>query len=61
MFCKTKNDRNSSSEGPSVANINFGDVNETEFCNEPVAILNEETVRVKYPFFEDLLDLTNHN
>ena len=46
MFCKAKNDRNqhSSLEGPSVANINFGDVNETEFCNEPVAILNEETV-----------------
>ena len=46
MFCKAKNDRNqhSSSEGPSVANITFGDVNETEFCNEPVAILNEETV-----------------
>ena len=45
MFCKAKNDRNqhSSSEGPSVANINFGDVNETEFCNEPFTILNEET------------------
>ena len=39
MFCKAKNDRNqpSSLEGPSVANITFGDVNETEFCNEPVA------------------------
>ena len=46
MFCKAKNDRNqhSSLEGPSVENINFGDVNETEICNEPVAILNEETV-----------------
>ena len=46
MFCKAKNHRNqhSSLEGPPVANINFGDVNETEFCNEPVAILNEETV-----------------
>ena len=46
MFCKAKNNRNQhySLEGPSVANINFGDVNETEFCNEPVAILNEETV-----------------
>ena len=46
MFCKAKNGRNqpSSLEGPSVANINFGGVNETEFCNEPVAILNEETV-----------------
>ena len=45
MFCKVKNDRNqpSSLVGPSVANINFGDVNETEFCNEPAAILNEET------------------
>ena len=46
MFCKAKNDRNqhSSLYGPSVANINFADVNETEFCNEPVAILNKETV-----------------
>ena len=46
MFCKAKNDGNqhSSSEGPSVANINFDDVNETEFYNEPFAILNEETV-----------------
>ena len=46
MFCKAKNDRyqSSSLEGPSVANINFGDVNETDFCNEPVAIFKEETV-----------------
>ena len=46
MFCKAKNDRNqhSSLEGPSVENIIFGDVNETEFGSEPVAILNEETV-----------------
>ena len=46
MFCKTKNDRNqhSSSEGPSVTNINFGDFNATKFCNELIAILNEETV-----------------
>ena len=43
---ESQNDRNqhSSSEGPSVANIKFRDLNETEFCNEPVAILNEETV-----------------
>ena len=47
MFSKTKNDRNqhSFSEGPSVANISFGDVNETEICIEPVAILNEKTVK----------------
>ena len=46
MFCIAKNDRNQHcfSEGPSVANINFGDVNETQFCNEPVAILIEDTV-----------------
>ena len=46
MFCDAKTDRNqhSSSEDPSVANIVFGDVNETELCNEPFAILNEETV-----------------
>ena len=46
MFCKAKNDRNQncSLEGPSIADINFGDVNETEFCNELVAVSSEETV-----------------
>ena len=34
MFCKVKNSGNqdSSSEDPSVANTNFGYVNETNFC-----------------------------
>ena len=46
ICCTAKNDRNQhfSTEDPSVANINFGDINETDFCNEPFAVPNEETL-----------------
>ena len=46
IYCKAKNDRSQhfSTKDPSVENINFGDVNETDFCNEPVALPNEETL-----------------